>query len=81
MTRYTVRLNDFHGGKLIYHGKSLTEAVRASRRHDCTKGGDCVAGPVLSRIADDGTTDVAYDWHAAKPFQQATEIIWVEMPV
>lgn len=77
-TMYAVTLHNFHGGKIIYTGRSLVRALRAARKHDCTRSGQCVAGPTLRRISPDGRQAIAYDWHAARPFCPATEIGWGE---
>ena len=80
MTTYTVTLHSFHGGRTVYQGYSEAQAVRAARKHDCTRGANCVAGPTIRRIEDDGREYIAYEWEAARPFCVANEMSWIESP-
>lgn len=66
-----VAANDFHGGRIVYEGKSLQQAIRAARRIDC--GGECkCGGPLIVR--EDGA--VLLNWHAARPFYPANDYYW-----
>lgn len=67
---YKVSANKFHGGSLLYSGRSEAQAVKVARRHDCS---ECqCGGPVITRT--DGAS--LLNWHAAKPFCPANEAFW-----
>jgi len=72
---YTVTTSHFHGNRELYHGPSLTQAVRAARKHDCTTGpSQCTCGGPQIQRASDGA--MYLNWHAAKPFHPANEPWW-----
>jgi hypothetical protein len=60
----------FHGGRIVYEGKSLQQAIRAARRIDC-KSCKC-GGPLIER--EDGA--ILLNWHAVKPFFPANDYYW-----
>lgn len=73
METYTVIANKFHGSDILYHGKSLAQAIRVARKHTC---GECkCGGPEISRASDGA---IYLRWEAAKPFHQANEPFWCE---
>lgn len=73
MTIYICKLHEFHGGAVLYRGKSLLRAIRAARKHDCTYDGNCVAGPIIIR---EDTEEMLGGRQAAKPFCPANELFW-----
>ncbi len=70
---YSVNLHKFHGGGKLYEGRSLSHAIRIARKHDCTKGGQCVAGPI---ITNNWSEETLAGWEATPPFQKAGELNW-----
>lgn len=73
MTTYITTLHPFHGGKTLYRGRSLAQAIRTARQHDCTADGHCIAGPEIRRT---DTNERLGGWQAAKPFCPANEQFW-----
>jgi hypothetical protein len=68
---YTVCMNKFHDGYLLYRGKSLAQAIRVARRYDCD---DCLCGgPSIVRDTDGAMLN---NWQAAKPFHPANVAYW-----
>lgn len=72
---FTVTTSHFHGNKEIYKGSSLTQAIRAARKNDCTNGpSQCKCGGPQIQRASDGA--LYLNWHSAKPFHPANEPWW-----
>ena len=68
--KITVTANKFHGGRELYCGSSIAQAIRAARKADCS--GCMCGGPDITRA--DGFSLI--DWHAAKPFHAADNSFW-----
>ena len=74
ITVYTAK---FHGGEIIYRGKSEKQAIRIARRECGSRwNSDCkCGGAVIQAVDEDGTFRI-HGWEATPPFQRANEIRW-----
>lgn len=57
----TVYKSRFHGGEILYQGKSEAQAIRIARRFDC-KTCQCGGPRILTE------THELFQWQAKKPF-------------
>ena len=74
ITVYTAK---FHGGEIIYRGKSLNQAIRAARKDTCSKrDSDCRCGGAEIIVEEDGARYRLHEWKATPPFHSATQIVW-----
>ena len=75
----TVYTAEFHGGEIIYHGKSLKQAIRVARKECGSRwDSDCQCGGArIEVVEEDGTLWQLLDWQATPAFQPANEIKWI----
>ena len=74
----TVCESKFHGGGILYAGKSENQAVKAARKDTCSHWDSACkcGGPRIIKTGDDGLTYELHCWEATKPFTQKKESFW-----
>lgn len=79
----TVTTPKFHGGNLLYKGKSEAQAIKAARRYPCSHWDSACkcGGALIIREEADGSFSQLMEWEAKKPFTyNASKPWWAEQP-
>ena len=74
----TIREAKFHGGKIIYQGSSLNQAIRIARKECGSRlDSDCGCGGARIEVVEGRMKYQLLDWQATPAFRPANEINWM----
>ena len=74
----TVRESEYHGGEIIYRGRSLQQAIKIARKACGSRfDSDCQCGGAEITVVENGNVYRLHDWQATPAFQPANEIKWI----